>query len=92
MIFTTSLVVSAMALSLLTCDLGVIFELFGATSACALAYILPPLCYIKLSKKRTSQTYLAMVVVAFGCAVMTISLFKTMSKMTSGTETHAQCS
>ncbi|KAF2018029.1 hypothetical protein BU24DRAFT_389672 [Aaosphaeria arxii CBS 175.79] len=81
-IFTTSLVVSAMTLSLMTCDLGVVFELFGATSACALAYILPPLCYIKLAK-RSSKTYLAMAVVAFGCAVMAISLVKTMGKMTS---------
>ncbi|KAF2441550.1 hypothetical protein P171DRAFT_434209 [Karstenula rhodostoma CBS 690.94] len=92
MIFTTALVVSAMVLSLLTCDLGVIFELFGATSACALAYILPPLCYIKLSKKRNSQTYIAMVVMAFGCAVMAISLVKTMGKMSNGTESQAQCS
>ncbi|KAL1612309.1 hypothetical protein SLS60_000533 [Paraconiothyrium brasiliense] len=92
MIFTTSLVVSAMVLSLVTCDLGVIFELFGATSACALAYILPPLCYIKLSKKRTSQTYLAMAVMALGCAVMAVSLIKTMGKMSNGTEGQAQCS
>ncbi|KAF2256530.1 hypothetical protein BU26DRAFT_513344 [Trematosphaeria pertusa] len=90
MIFTTSLVVSAMTLSLLTCDLGVVFELFGATSACALAYILPPLCYIKLSKK-SPKTYLAMGVVAFGCAVMAISVFKTMVKMANGTESQAQC-
>ncbi|KAF9738545.1 transmembrane amino acid transporter [Paraphaeosphaeria minitans] len=91
-IFTTSLVVAAMMLSLLTCDLGVIFELFGATSACALAYILPPLCYIKLSKERTSQTYLAMAVIGFGCTVMAISLVKTTGKMSSGTESQAKCS
>jgi solute carrier family 38 (sodium-coupled neutral amino acid transporter), member 11 len=86
-IFTTALVVSAMTLSLLTCDLGIVFELFGATSACALAYILPPLCYIKLAK-RSSQTYLAMGVVAFGCAVMAISLIKTMTKLTSDDVEH----
>ncbi|KAF1967640.1 hypothetical protein BU23DRAFT_559278 [Bimuria novae-zelandiae CBS 107.79] len=89
-IFTTSLVVSAMTLSLLTCDLGVIFELFGATSACALAYILPPLCYIKLSK-RSSKTYVAMGVVAFGCAVMAISLIKTMGRMSSSEPSQVQC-
>lgn len=90
MIFTTSLVISAMTLSLLTCDLGVVFELFGATSACALAYILPPLCYIKLSK-RSPKTYAAMGVVAFGMAVMGISVIKTMAKMTSGYEEPAKC-
>ena len=51
LIFSTSLVVTSMTLSLITCDLGAVFELIGATSACALAYILPPLCYIKLSTR-----------------------------------------
>jgi sodium-coupled neutral amino acid transporter 11 len=90
-IFTTALVVSAMMLSLMTCDLGIVFELFGATSACALAYILPPLCYIKLTK-RSGQTYLAIAVVAFGCAVMGISVVRTAVKIISGEETQAQCS
>ncbi len=45
LIFSSALVVSAMTLSLVTCDLGTVFELVGATSACAMAYILPPLLY-----------------------------------------------
>jgi solute carrier family 38 (sodium-coupled neutral amino acid transporter), member 11 len=91
LIFTTALVVSAMTLSLLTCDLGVVFELFGATSACALAFILPPLCYIKLAK-RSQKTYIAMAIVAFGCAVMAISIFKTMIKMSSNDpESRTKC-
>ncbi|KAF2709365.1 hypothetical protein K504DRAFT_455103 [Pleomassaria siparia CBS 279.74] len=90
-IFTSTLVVSAMTLSLLTCDLGIVFELFGATSACALAYILPPLCYIKLTK-RSGKTYLAMAVVMFGCAVMAISVVRTAAKIASGEESQAQCS
>jgi solute carrier family 38 (sodium-coupled neutral amino acid transporter), member 11 len=73
LIFTTSLVVSAMTLSLFTCDLGAVFELIGATSAAALAYILPPLCYIKLSS-RSWKTIVAMGCVAFGCTVMALSL------------------
>ena len=80
-----------MMLSLMTCDLGIVFELFGATSACALAYILPPLCYIKLTK-RSGQTYLAIAVVTFGCAVMGISVVRTAMKIISGEETQAQCS
>jgi sodium-coupled neutral amino acid transporter 11 len=89
-IFTTSLVLSAMTISLLTCDLGIVFELFGATSACALAYILPPLCYIKLSK-RSGKTYLAAAVVVFGCAVMVISVLKTLAKVARGEEHAAKC-
>ncbi|KAF2840772.1 amino acid transporter [Patellaria atrata CBS 101060] len=75
LIFTTSLVVTAMTLSLMTCDLGAVFELIGATSACALAYILPPLCYIKLST-RSWKTYCAIGCVAFGSAVFVISLLQ----------------
>jgi len=56
LIFTTALVIAAMTMSLLTCDLGIVFELVGATSACALAYILPPLCFVKLTKRRTWET------------------------------------
>lgn len=80
LIFTTSLVVTAMAVSLITCDVGAVFELIGATSACALAYILPPLCYIKLST-RSSKTIPAVACVVFGVIVMCISLFLAMAKM-----------
>ncbi|KAK4242079.1 hypothetical protein C8A03DRAFT_40502 [Achaetomium macrosporum] len=58
LIFSSSLVFSAMVLSLVTCDLGTVFDLVGGTSAAAMAYILPPLCYIKLTT-RSWKTYLA---------------------------------
>ncbi|CAD6505214.1 BgTH12-00707 [Blumeria graminis f. sp. triticale] len=77
---TTILITSAMILSLLTCDLGIVFELIGATSACVLAYILPPLCYIKLST-RSWKTIPAIVCAVFGVLVMVISLFQIMSKI-----------
>ncbi|TIA08365.1 putative amino acid transporter [Aureobasidium pullulans] len=81
LILTTALVISAMGLSLLTCDLGIVFELVGATSACALAYILPPLCYVKLTKRRTWETYAAYVCITFGCIVMGISVLLAGAKM-----------
>ncbi|KAK0704950.1 transmembrane amino acid transporter [Lasiosphaeris hirsuta] len=90
LIFTTSLVVSAMTLSLLTCDLGTVFELVGATSAAAMAYILPPLCYIKLTK-RSWKTYLAWCIVVFGCAVMGISMLQAIGKMIRGEGSTAVC-
>jgi len=80
LIFTSSLVVSAMSLSLITCDLGAVFELIGATSACALAYILPPLCYIKLSS-RSWKTIPAVACVVFGVLVMGISLIQAVAKI-----------
>lgn len=90
LIFSSSLVVSAITISLITCDLGVVFELVGATSACALAYILPPLCYIKLSS-RSWKTYVAWAVVAFGCAVMVISMFQAVGQMIMGQGSTAKC-
>lgn len=90
-IFTSSLVVSAMALALVTCDLGAVFELIGATSACALAYILPPLCYMKLSS-RSWKTYLAGCVVGFGCIVMGISLVMAVDKIVRNEGGTATCS
>ncbi|KAI1809035.1 transmembrane amino acid transporter family protein [Poronia punctata] len=90
LIFSSALVVSAMVLSLFTCDLGIVFELVGATSASALAYILPPLCYIKLST-RSWKTYVAGAVVVFGCAVMVISVFQAGTKMIKGGGEPAKC-
>ena len=80
LIFSSALVTSAMAVSLITCDLGAVFELIGATSACALAYILPPLCYIKLST-RSWRTIPAVACIVFGSAVLIISLFLAVGKI-----------
>ncbi|KAH8821184.1 amino acid transporter-like protein [Xylogone sp. PMI_703] len=91
LIFSTSLVVSAMTLSLLTCDLGAVFELVGATSACALAYILPPLCYIKLSS-RSWKTIPAVACVGFGLLVMGISLVQAAAKIMRNEGGVTQCS
>jgi sodium-coupled neutral amino acid transporter 11 len=90
LLFSTSLVVSSMVLSLITCDLGAVFELIGATSACALAYILPPLCYIKLST-RSWKTIPAVACVVFGFVVMGISLVQAIAKMIRNEGGVAQC-
>lgn len=92
LIFTTSLVLSAMGMSLITCDLGVVFELVGATSACALAYILPPLCFVKLTTRRTWEVYAAYVCIAFGCTVMSISLIQAIGKSIRGDPGGGTCS
>ena len=82
---TTSLVVAAVALSLMLCDLGAVFELIGATSACALAYILPPLCYLRLSS-RSWRWLPAVACVVFGVAVLAVSLVLAVGKLFSGGE------
>lgn len=81
LIFTTSLVLTAMVMSLITCDLGAVFELIGATSAAALAYIFPPLCYIKLSNTSRKAKIPAYLCIAFGIIVMGVSLLQAVAKM-----------
>lgn len=91
LIFTTSLVLTAMTLSLITCDVGIVFELIGATSACALAYILPPLCFVKLTKRVTWETYASYACITFGCVVMGISVVQSVAKMIRGGGEHETC-
>lgn len=75
-IFTTALVVTSVVLSLMTCDLGSVLELIGATSASVLAYILPPLCYIKLSRQSWKSQIPAYLCIAFGTTVLCISVIQ----------------
>lgn len=80
-LFTTALVLSPMVISLVICDLGAVFELIGATSASALAYIFPPLCYIKLSNASHKAKLPSYLCIAFGLAVMGVSLLQAILKM-----------
>lgn len=89
---STGLVLGSMLISLMICDLGAVFELIGATSACVLAYILPPLCYIKLSKGMSFKTRLASYgTVAFGSAVLVISIVQAVIKILSSDGSTATC-
>ncbi|KAJ6169498.1 hypothetical protein N7497_002341 [Penicillium chrysogenum] len=80
-IFTTALVVTSMVLSLITCDLGSVFELIGATSAAALAYIFPPLCYIRLSSATRREKIPAYLCICFGVLVMGVSVVQAVIKI-----------
>lgn len=79
-VLSSGLVAGACVLSLITCDLGAVFELVGATSAVAMAYILPPMCYIKLTT-RSWRTYVAYAIVVFGGIVMVISVIQAFGKL-----------
>ncbi|KYG44739.1 hypothetical protein M433DRAFT_39050, partial [Acidomyces richmondensis BFW] len=85
-VFTTLLVLSAVGVALLTCDLGVVFELVGATSACALAYILPPACFLRLARTRRHgwEGWAAAACMVFGVVVMVGSVGLSVRKMLRG--------
>ncbi|KAL4964788.1 putative amino acid transporter [Aspergillus stella-maris] len=92
LIFTSALVITSVAMALLTCDLGAVFELIGATSAASLAYIFPPLCYIKLSNGSRKAKLPAYVCIAFGVTVMGVSLIQAVGKMIKNGGGAATCS
>ncbi|KAG0218998.1 hypothetical protein BGX31_011437 [Mortierella sp. GBA43] len=76
-VITTGLVGVALVIALLTCNLGFVLEVTGGFSATALAFILPPMCYLKLSSGPTfSKKKLPhLTCVGFGVAVMILSTF-----------------
>ncbi|KAL3450731.1 transmembrane amino acid transporter protein-domain-containing protein [Aspergillus insuetus] len=92
LIFTSALVLTSVAMALLTCDLGAVFELIGATSAASLAYIFPPLCYIKLSNASRKEKIPAYLCIAFGVTVMGVSLLQAVGKVINNEGGAATCS
>ncbi|KAG0226448.1 hypothetical protein BGW42_003634 [Actinomortierella wolfii] len=72
---TVGLVGVSLAIALSTCNLGFVLELTGGFSAIALAFILPPLCYLKLASGPIFQWRKAphLACLTFGIAIMTLS-------------------
>lgn len=99
---TTGLVLTSMLVSLFTCNLGIILELIGATSASLMAYILPPMCYLKLSydeqktvkglKKKDfilKRVLPSVACITFGFLIMFVSSFMSIrAGMKSNGDTH----
>ncbi|CAG8493587.1 796_t:CDS:2 [Dentiscutata erythropus] len=85
-IITTLLVGGAMIISLLTDNLGTVLELTGGFSATALAYILPPACYLKLSSGKlwTLNKLPAILCVIFGILVMVLSTMLSIANIIDG--------
>ncbi|OBA22806.1 hypothetical protein METBIDRAFT_29384 [Metschnikowia bicuspidata var. bicuspidata NRRL YB-4993] len=105
-IITTVLVFSSMSVSLFTCNLGMILELIGATSASLMAYIIPPLCYLKLSwdsfdiklssRGEKSRFVLlkalpCILCTIFGVSVMVISSYMTMRDSMENSGSESHC-
>lgn len=103
---TTFLVFTSMGVSLFTCNLGMILELIGATSASLMAYIIPPLCYLKLSydqldyktagpeQRRDFHIWKGLPTTActiFGFTVMFISSYMTISASIKGGDGDSHC-
>ncbi|KAI8054371.1 transmembrane amino acid transporter protein-domain-containing protein [Syncephalis plumigaleata] len=74
-ILTTILIGAALIVALTTCDLGFVMELTGGISATALAFILPPACYVKLASGPlwSRKKLPSLVCIVFGVIVMCLS-------------------
>ncbi|KAK9387179.1 transmembrane amino acid transporter protein-domain-containing protein [Lipomyces mesembrius] len=73
---TAALTLVTLLVALTTDSLGIVLEVVGSTSACMLAYILPPLCYLKLASSANcswKQRVGPVTCVAFGVTVMIVS-------------------
>lgn len=79
-VVTAVLVVLPLGVSLSTCNLGAVLEIVGATSGSLLAYILPPLCYNKMTKENKSrmQQLPFYICAGFGFLVMILSTTQTL--------------
>lgn len=83
-VITTILVFLSMLVLLFTCNLGFILELIGLTLASLMAYIIPPLCFLKLSYDELDKQHMdrlfiikkglpAAATIIFGFTVMIVS-------------------
>ncbi|CCD26582.1 Avt2p NDAI_0I00130 [Naumovozyma dairenensis CBS 421] len=80
-IVTTIIVFLTMSVSLLTCNLGALFELVGATTASVMAYILPPYVNLLLRQEKEPLPIKSKIphyfCILFGFTVMIVSSFQT---------------
>lgn len=87
-IFTSILVFTTMGISLTTCNLGALFELVGSTTASVMAYILPPMCNLKITGNAKSNwkklPYWGCI--AFGFLVMFVSSTQTIVNAIRGSD------
>ncbi|SCU96690.1 LADA_0H02234g1_1 [Lachancea dasiensis] len=90
-LITIAMVFSTMGISLITCNLGALFELIGATTASLMAYILPPSVNLMLvgSQKSWREKAPHYACIAFGFSIMIISSTQTiLTSLNGGDEKH----
>ncbi|KAI8994505.1 AAAP amino acid permease [Pilobolus umbonatus] len=82
-LITTVLILTTLTVSLLTCNLGIVLELTGAFSATVLAYVLPPLIYLKLTNGSLWERgkILHWMCMVFGIFVMVVSTSLSLQKV-----------
>ncbi|KAI9250402.1 transmembrane amino acid transporter protein-domain-containing protein [Helicostylum pulchrum] len=82
-LITSVLILITLTISLLTCNLGIVLELTGGFSATVLAFVLPPMLFLKLAtgsvwERGKIPHWLCML---FGTAIMILSTFYSLQKV-----------
>ncbi|WOO77390.1 Vacuolar amino acid transporter 2 [Vanrija pseudolonga] len=92
-VVTSLIVFSAMFISLLTCDLGVVLEIAGGLSATALAFIFPAAAYYTLvgGSWHSKSKLPAVLCTTFGIVVLVLSCGITITKTLRGEVSHKKC-
>ena len=95
-VITSVYVFFAMTVALITCDLGVVLEITGSTSAVAIAFVLPPLCYMKLASgsfmNEPRKHLPAAVCVGFAVVLIVVSIISVSLKLSQPSNSDADYS
>lgn len=93
LVVTVLIIIIPLSVSMLTCNLGAVLELVGATSGSTLAYILPPLCHNKMTRenKTLAQQAPYYACMIFGVAVMVLSSSQTILESLKESPDAAHC-
>ncbi|NXF08365.1 AVT2 protein, partial [Smithornis capensis] len=78
-VVTVAIIVVATGVSLVYDCLGIVLELNGVLSATPLVFIIPPACYLRLSKERWNhpETLISCLILALGVLVMAVGFVMT---------------
>ena len=93
---TTTLVFISLIISLTTCDLGLVLELAGGSSATVLAYIFPAACYLKATERNGKKWWDRRklgkwMCIGFGVVVMAVSTTTAITKALTGQSKPVEC-
>lgn len=93
-LITAGIIAVPLLFAITTCNLGSVLEIVGATSGSLIAYILPPLCYNKMTRENKSFLQQApyYACAAFGFLVMFLSTIQTVISILNSPSKEDACS
>jgi amino acid permease len=78
---TIFVTVLSLIISIAVEDLGAVFEICGGVSACALAYIIPPLIALKVSNLSNANKFFCVTILFIGTTILLCSLVASIKRL-----------